>query len=293
MAERDKAARTGKGMFKRNFNDELIKSLENSDLYKKMLGDIKSGIVFPGIRSERIDFYHKGGKLFTFDKDGFKTHIKYASVYKSNEDYVSESKILRLERINSFVDGYGRIKENCSLYAGIESSGVASIYSGYSYTASMSEVVVLDIEVSLESLDSDRNQDRIDILLFDRRRKQLVFCEAKHYSNKEIWSQKGSVPDVVGQVQRYVKQLGAKCDVILKEYGNYVNAVNKLFSLNLPRPESIEQDVVLMVFGFDKDQLSGRFTELFKTNMPKDIRYYAIGNVASLKIENVFKKCGL
>lgn len=280
-------------MFKRNFNDELIKLLVDCDLYKKMLGDIKSGIVFPGIRSERIDFYHKGGKLFTFDKDGFKTHVKYASVYKSDEDYISESKISSLERIDRFVDGYMRIKENCSLYAGIESSGVASICGNYSYAASMSEIVVLDIEVSLESLDSDRNQDRIDILLFDRRKKQLIFCEAKHYSNKEILSQKGSSPDVVGQVQRYVKQLEAKGDDILREYGNYVDAVNKLFELNLSYPESIEPNVVLMVFGFDKDQLSGRFTELFKANMPKDIRYYAIGNVASLKIENVFKKCGL
>ncbi len=125
------------------------------------------------------------------------------------------------------------------------------------------------------------------------RKKQLIFCEAKHYSNKEIWSQKGSSPDVVGQVQRYVKQIHVKGDVILREYGNYVDAVNKLFSLNLPRPERIEQNVVLMVFGFDKDQLSGRFTELFKANIPKDIKYYAIGNVASLKMENVFKKCGL
>ena len=281
-------------MFKRNFNDELIEKLVNSDLYReKILGDIKAGNVFPGIRSERIDFYHKGGKLFTFDKDGFKTHIKYASVYKSKEDYISESKIASLERIASFVDGYARIKENCSLYAGIEASGVAYIYGNYSYAASMSEIVVLDIEVSLESLDSDKNQDRIDILLFDKQKKQLIFCEAKHYSNKEIWSQKGSNPDVVGQVQRYVKQIGAKGDVILREYGNYVTAANKLFAFNLPCPVSVAQNVVLMVFGFDKDQLSGRFTELFKANMPKDLRYYAIGNVASLKIENVFKKCEL
>ena len=281
-------------MFKRNFNDGLIEKLVNSDLYReKILGDIKAGDVFPGIRSARIDFYHKGGKLFTFDKDGFKTHIKYASVYKSKEDYISESKIVSLERITSFVDGYERIKENCSLYAGIESNGVAYIYGNYSYAASMSEIVVLDIEVSLESLDSDKNQDRIDILLFDKRKKQLIFCEAKHYSNKEIWSQKGCSPDVVGQVQRYVKQIGAKGDVILREYGNYVTAANKLFALNLPCPASVAQNVVLMVFGFDKDQLSGRFTELFKANMPKDLRYYAIGNVAGLKIENVFKKCGL
>lgn len=281
-------------MFKRNFNDGLIENLVNSDLYReKILEDIKAGNVFPGIRSERIDFYHKGGKLFTFDKDGFKTHIKYASVYKSKEDYILESKIASLERIASFVDGYARIKENCSLYAGVESSGVSYIYGDYSYVASMSEIVVLDIEVSLESLDTDKNQDRIDILLFDKQKKQLILCEAKHYSNKEIWSQKGSNPDVVGQVQRYVKQIGAKGDVILREYGNYVTAANKLFALKLPCPASVAQNVVLMVFGFDKDQLSGRFTELFKANMPKDLRYYAIGNVAGLRIENVFKKCGL
>ena len=112
-------------------------------------------------------------------------------------------------------------------------------------------------------------------------------------SNKEIWSQKGSSPDVVEQIQRYIKQIGAKRDYVLQEYGNYVNTANKLFSLNLPCPDNINQQVVLMVFGFDRDQLSGRFTELFKANMPKDLKYYAIGNVASLKIENVFKKCRL
>ncbi len=281
-------------MFKRSFNDELIKQLINSDLYKhKILEDIKTGVVFPAIRAGRIDFYHKGGKVFTFDKDGFKTHIKYASVYKSKDDYISEAKISSLKRITSFVDGYARIKENCSLYAGIESSGVSYIYSKYSYVSLTSEIVVLDIEVSLESLDTDKNQDRIDILLFDKQKKQLIFCEAKHYSNKEIWSQKGSSPDVVEQVQRYVKQIGAKRDYVLQEYGNYVNTANKLFSLNLPCPDNINQQVVLMVFGFDRDQLSGRFTELFKVNMPKDLKYYAIGNVVSLKIENVFKKCRL
>lgn len=281
-------------MFKRNFSDPLIKQLLNSELYKqKISGDIHAGIIFPGIRNERIDFYHKGGKLFTFDKDGFKTHIKYASVYKSKDDYISEAKISSLERITSFVDGYARIKENCSLYSGVESSGVSCIYSNYSYIASTSGIVVLDIEVSLESLDADKNQDRIDILLFDKQKKQLIFCEAKHYSNKEIWSQKGSSPDVVGQVQRYIKQIGTKGDCVVREYCNYVNAVNKLFSLNLPCPDNINQQVVLMVFGFDRDQLSGRLTELFKVNMPKDLKYYAIGNVASLKIENVFKKCEL
>ena len=110
-----------------------------------------------------------------------------------------------MEKITSFVDGYERIKENCSLYSGVESSGVACLYSNYSYLSSKSDIVVLNIEVSLESLDADKNQDRIDVLFFDKNKKCLIFCEAKHYSNKEIWSQKGTNPEVVGQVYRDMK----------------------------------------------------------------------------------------
>jgi len=281
-------------MFRRCFNDEIIEQLPKNNLYvKRILKDIKKGEIFPAIRKDRMDFYHKGGKLFTFDKDGFKTHIKYASVYKSKDDYVSESKIKSLGRITNFIDVYARIKENCAKYSGIESSGVSCLYSKYSYVASKSEVVVLDIEVSLESLNPDKNQDRIDILLLDKNKKRLIFCEAKHYSNKEIWSQKESSPEVVEQVQRYEKQISNKGVCILDEYSNYIDAVNRLFSINLPYPTKINQGVVLMVFGFDKDQLCGRLTELFKANMPKGLIYYAIGNVAGLKIENVFKKCAL
>lgn len=281
-------------MFKRSFNEKLIKELLTSNLYNnKILEDIRRGIIFPCIRDERVDFYYKGGKLFTFDRDGFRTHIKYASVYKSKDDYISESKISSLERITSFVDGYIRIKENCSLYAGIEASGVSCIYSNYSYVSSECDIVVLDIEVSLESLEADKNQDRIDVLLFDKKKKCLIFSEAKHYSNKEIWSQKGTKPEVVTQVQRYETQISSKGEFILREYSNYIDIINRLLSLHLPSPVSINRNVILMVFGFDKDQLTGRFSELFKANMPSDLKYYAIGNVASLKIENVFKKCGL
>ena len=281
-------------MFRRSLNDELIEQLLKSELYAhKILKDISIGSVFPAIRTDRIDFYHKGGKLFTFDKDGFKTHIKYASVYKSKDDYIPESKISSLEKITSFVDGYERIKENCSLYSGVEATGVSCIYSNYSYVASKSDIVVLDIEVSLESLDPDKNQDRIDILILDNKRKRLIFCEAKHYSNKEIWSQSGSSPEVVEQVRRYEKQICSKDTHILDEYSNYIKAVNKIFTLKLPYPVNIDKGVILMVFGFDRDQLSGRLTELFKANMPDETLYYAIGNVAGLKLENVLKKCKL
>ena len=44
-------------MFKRSFNDASINQLLNSELYKhKIFEDVKSGVVFPCIRAERIDF---------------------------------------------------------------------------------------------------------------------------------------------------------------------------------------------------------------------------------------------
>lgn len=283
-------------MFRRSFNDELIEQLLKSDLYVHRISkDIRTGDVFPAIRTERMDFYHKGGKLFTFDKDGFKTHIKYASVYKSKDDYVSESKIMGLERITSFVDGYARIKENCSLYSGSESAGVADIYSRYSYVISRSSAVVLDIEVSLKSLDPSKKQDRIDILLLDKNKKRLIFCEAKNFLNKEIWPPKGTSPEVANQIRRYEEQIKSKGNNILEQYRYYIDSVREIFPIiDLPYPDSICLSVLLMVFGFDRDQLSGkRFNDLFKANLPENIMYYAIGDISGLKIESVFKKCNL
>ncbi len=43
------------------------------------------------IRNGYIDFYHKGGRLFKFDKKGFQTHIKYAAVIeKDKKDYLTQ-----------------------------------------------------------------------------------------------------------------------------------------------------------------------------------------------------------
>ena len=55
----------------------------NEQLYSDyLLPDIKKGEVFPAIRNETITFYHKGGRLFSFDGNGFITNIKFASVFK-------------------------------------------------------------------------------------------------------------------------------------------------------------------------------------------------------------------
>jgi len=279
-------------------NEELKKKLIEEPLYKQLLPDIKdNGEVFPAIRNEVIDFYHKGGRLFSYDKEGFKTHVKYASAYKEHpEAYITESMLGSLKQIQNFTDGYERIKENCSLYSGVEAQGVSQIYENHSFARSKSEnssVVVLDIEVSFEALEEDRLQDRIDVLLFEKEKRMLIFCEAKHFSNSEIWAEKIDNIKVLKQIRRYNNQIKDKEDQIIAAYNNYTKIVKDLFQISLPEPEKICPTVPLIIFGFDRDQLKGRFKDLFKEKIESAITYYPIGNVSSIKLENLIKQCNL
>ena len=176
--------------FERYLDEESIQALQDTALFSKRLrNDCNSGDVFPAIRQNRVDFYYKGGRLFSWEKGdskGFSTHHKYASVIHGQKrddcvtDAALENRELRL--IGSFDEGYERIKENCSLYSGLESSGVAALYHGFSCAIKkLHDVSVLDIEIAFEN---EGGFDRIDFVTIDRAGK-LRFFEAKHYSNRE------------------------------------------------------------------------------------------------------------
>lgn len=283
-------------MFRRNLRSGVIERLLDSKLYTdKLKPDIDVGAVFPAIRDGYIDFYHNGGRLFTFKKN-FSTHRKYASVIKSEGDYVSEADIAKgVELVTDFCDGYEHIKENCSLYSGVEAGGVSSLYHKYPFSKPDLSVVVLDIEVSFEAKSKGRTQDRIDILLLNRDTIQLRFYEAKHYSNGELWAAEGNPPKVVSQIKRYQEHIATKGDQILSQYCNYVRIVNDLLGCNLSEPTSIDEEVTLFVFGYDRDQQKGRMQKLlFEDKSLTGIQYYFIGDVSAVKLRNMWKavKCG-
>ncbi|MEN6617251.1 MAG: hypothetical protein ABFD12_11890 [Syntrophorhabdus sp.] len=298
-----------RSIFRRVFADEIdLQSQGNRLLYDLLKNDIVSGNVFPAIRNRYIDFYYKGGRLFEYRQGEFKTHIKYASVLTlpkgkstqanadGDENYLTAKDFQNLQYISDFAGGYKRIKENCSLYSGDEAAGVASIYSQYSYANKhkragganngRSNVVVLDIEIAF-----DKGKDRIDVLLYNKAEKTLRFCEAKHYSNKELWSRPSIKPPVVNQLERYKAQITSKKEQILTAYRNYVNCVNTLFDLDLPLPQNVEDDVVLLIFGYDRDQFKGRFRDLLiNDGSLGKVHYYSIGNIAGANIDNIWRK---
>ena len=200
--------------FVRKISNNLINNLKSQQLY---INHLKQDLlVFPAIRNESIDFYYSGGNLFKFKKNDFRTNIKFAAVIKNKDNYINENDLKTGCLIKSFQDGYSRIKENCLKYSGKEDSCIAQLYSKNSYRNQNEKIVILDIEVSFEALDRDRNQDRIDILLYDKENRALQFVEAKHYENSELRSK--STPKVISQIKRYENQIKKSRSSIIKQY---------------------------------------------------------------------------
>ena len=253
--------------FERKLEKTAIANLTSSSLWMSHLeSDCKNQNIFLAVRNNSIGIYHKGGKLFSFEKNEFKTHIKYASVIDNSEiAYLTENELSKNKLITDFKNNYSRIKENCGLYSGIEALGVSEIYHKYSYL-SRNNIVVLDIEISFEALEktNGEKQDRIDILLYDLNTRTLKFVEAKHYSNPEIWS--NGTPKVIGQIKKYETQIKTNKTEIIAAYKNYMEAINSVFDLELPLPEKVEEKVALLIFGFDNDQKNGRLQKLILSN---------------------------
>lgn len=288
---------SAKNDFVRKLDKEIIQGLKNQrPLFERLLNDTKSKkkAVFPAIRNNRIDFYFSGGKLFSYEKGEFSTHYKYASVLvpTSEDPYVKETQLNNLKKIETYLEGYDRIKENCSLYAGVEAIGVSELYGKYSYLSNGNKVVVLDIEVAFQAEDEadDRRMNRVDILLFDTKTATLRFYEAKHYTNKEIWREQGTIPPVVEQVKRYENQIKDNKVRILDTYKAYVEILNNLFDINLPTPKVLDNNVGLLIFGFDQNQLDGRFEKLLLgDNSLKGINLYKVGDISKVEIDNLWK----
>lgn len=299
--------------FKRFFDVTQQKKLIESALYKeKLLDDVQAGNIFPAFRNNTLDFYYKGGNAFKFKEGKFSTHIKYAAVlHGHNKPYINEAELKDAKLIMDFMTGYDGIKENCSLYSGVEAAGVSKLFSKSSYAlqksnSGMPNIVVLDIEVSLKALDEvgadsqdkQRTQDRIDLLLYNKEKRTLQFFEVKHFSNSEIWSEENTIPDVVDQVKRYNNQLLDKRDDILIAYKNYIKAARKLFNLSedqLPDPENVADEVILLVFGFDSHQKNKINKLLINDKSLVEISRRFIGNLKSASDvweEKTIKKTG-
>ena len=233
-----------------------IEALKKEELFcKHLLPDIKKGVVFPAVRGEKIDFYHLGRKLFSFDGRSFKSNVKYLVVLDQKKNgEVTEKGLQKLSLCKSFVAAYQQIKKNTELYVDPESKQVSKVCKAHSYCRqSTGPIIVLDIELSLTAQEEDRTADRIDLIFFNQKSKQIRFFEVKTYKNNELKEVKGDVP-VINQVGRYKAQVEENNVTLLDDYQEYVKIINMLFGIKIPQPTSIDRDVDLLIFDFGKSE---------------------------------------
>lgn len=258
--------------FTRSFPWDLQELLRAQvPLWDRLRRDIDAGEIFPAVRNREMHFYHKGGRLLAFDARGFRTHIKYVLTQPDGtalNDDLSESQLSSIVPIGSFSEGYGNMKGLCARYGEGEAVAVAAIWRLLPYTlcrldrsAGLPPVVVLDLEASFgveQEDDKKRKQDRIDLVLLNTGTKEILFAEAKLFSNGAIRSAAGNHPRIVEQIKRYRGQLAARRQQVLDAYGAYVDAVNSLLELAVPRPDKVIEEIPLLIVDFDSDQRDGR-----------------------------------
>lgn len=279
--------------FQRKVSRELIEKLKKEPLFNKLKNDRE---VFPAVRDGSINFYYGGGRLFSYD-GRFRTHHKYASVIKTpvkGRTDVTELDLKAKPLVESFMEGYDRIKENCINYAGDEARGVAEMCSRFSFTKNNKEnrnVLILDVEIGLSGIKQDdepergvkksgKKWDRIDLLLFHTKTRLLRFFEVKTYYNSEI---KGSKPKIGSQIRRYRDQLRNKYDELLEAYSGHIDIINQLFNLNLDGPERIDLEPRLLVFGYDRPQQKEINNIIKQLESKHKLSIYGIGGIERIK----------
>ena len=251
-----------------NPNQSGFKALRQHPLFQnKLKRDIESGEVFLALRKQKIDFYHMGRKLFSFDGLRFRTNVKLVAVLAGDPDgEVAEADLETAKFETRFEAGYEEIKRNIVHYQTPEPAGLFHLCKDYSYARHQdADCVVLDVEQSFITIDSPDERDRVALVLFRKSTKELMFVEAKCFDNQELWPRAGCQPTVVQKVVRCNAQIASATREIVGSYADYVGIVNELLGTSLPIPESIPAQVRLLIFGFSEndgdDELRTRFKQ--------------------------------
>lgn len=292
----------GSKPFQRGVTEALVKDLTSHPLFRqKLLPDIQGPRqqrcrVFPAIRHNRVDFYHRGGKLFSFDRQGFRTNLKHAASFhgaKKLSREIRQGDLALLEPIKDFISGYEDIKTLCALYSDLEPKGVSGLYARYGFSSGESPVVVLDVEASFDGTsapsedDVERRQNRVDIVLFEIATRALTFVEAKRYQNPELYSSNEQAPPIVSQINRYRWHVEHQRDEILSAYTTYIEDVRRIFGLEYPTPTSIDDNVMLLVFEYDGKQEEA--VREWKQTVDKHVCCESIGHLPPKKSSTLTK----
>lgn len=267
--------------FKRGLSPKFVDLLNaeyEKDGWWKSIADDPS--LFIGIRDEYLNVYWKGNSLLRLWPQGDtlsgSVHYKYLlRPEMSTSPYLPfDGSRIQLGQPADFfladLSDLSALKRAADRYAGEEKTGVHNI--------AMSNPNIIDVEIAFGAEnESPKTRDlvvqRIDFAAVTQGKTgpELIFYEAKSFSSPELRSN-GKAASVVGQLERYQVFLRNEKAALIKAYRTVCANVLALRGVQdrfAPKREllsgiaagtvdfTINDDVRLVVFGFDSDQRDG------------------------------------
>ena len=162
------------------------------------------------------------------------------------------------------------LKTAAGPYAGAEKAGVHDVV--------LSNWNVVDIEIAFATGSNDETESsapRVDFAALQRRNHhvEIVFFEAKDFTNRELRRRGDAAPEVIGQIETYSRLLCDRHHEIVDSYRRVCGNLLRLRGLDERHAERHEMlkgiadgstplkvnvEPRLVVFGFDADQRDGK-----------------------------------
>ena len=250
--------------FKRCLKREMIDTLLDINTYEGRIfktilyPDIMTGKIFMAIRVNKIDFYVGGNRLMEYSGECFKANPR---IFGKSE----KSRMIDIRNVfePDWESKFASLVKACYAYSSNgKEQGERKIMQSYFpvFDNKEAKVIVLDREVRI----NDGNGRKCDWLLFDIESGLLKFVEVKTSDNKEIKPHKDGTFDVIEQLNGYSRQYEANKETITEQYKVYVDSVNELLGLDLPKPDGMfDTKAGLAIFG-DRDEIHPDLIEMQK-----------------------------
>lgn len=264
--------------FNRGLSPEFVEALNDeyakNGWWRAMVDDTD---LFVAIRSDRVNVYYRGCSLADVWMESGqvvgRTHYKYLLRPSVEPAYVrfDEGKYDHRDGKDLFVESPKEVKElkaAATPYAGEEKTGVHGII------AANHNILDVEIAFGLRGTEaSSPSAPRVDFAAVRESNGggEVVFYEAKRFANRSALRAEGSKqPDVVAQIEGYSQLLRDNRTGVVKSYACVCSNLlglrgmrerhkerQKMLERIADKQLSIDEEVRLVVFGFDNDQKGG------------------------------------
>ena len=294
--------------FNRGLTDEFVcalnKEYDKGGWWSTFVGDKD---IFLAIRENYVNAYYRGCSLLRLSLEGDaivgQIHYKYLLRPSMSNEYVkfSNGKLKLDDAVTKFlttvseVDSLDSLKRAATPYASAEKTGVHDILKANGN--------ILDVEIAFGKDESESGAPRLDFAALQEapgNGVKVVFFEAKRFDDKALRKQDAEKPEVVEQMATYQSKLSGNRDAVIKSYCRVCSNLRSLHGVAERHRErhamlesvasgaaelTIDEEPVLIVFGFDGDQKDGKHWKPHREKLQKMLkgRVHLRGNSAGFR----------